>query len=74
MQINDPKMIEKVIVRGIKLQEEMSHLKNASTERSVNNPQLLWENFKEEIRKIAKSQDKKAYHKVQLRIRNKEKD
>jgi hypothetical protein len=55
--IDDPKTIEKLNQRGIKLQEDMAELKNANTNCETNNPQMLWETFKEEVKKIAKSQN-----------------
>jgi hypothetical protein len=72
--INDPKTIEKVIQQGIKLQEDMAELKNMNTDHETNNPQMLWETFKDEVKKIAKSQNRKAYHKITSKIRNLEQD
>jgi len=52
----------------------MTELLNANEDRETNNPQLLWETFKDEIKKIAQSQNKKAYHKMTSKIQNMEKD
>src|SRR6266851_2920321 len=52
----------------------MAELKNTNTNHKTNNPQLLWETFKEEVKKIVKSQNKKAYHKITSKIRNLKKD
>jgi hypothetical protein len=52
----------------------MAELKNANTNHETNNPQMLWETFKEEVKKIAKSQNKKAYYKMTSKIRNLEQD
>jgi exonuclease III len=72
--LEDPKTIDKVVTRGIQLQNDMSDLKDLNLDRETNNPQMLWETFKDEIKKIAKSQNKKAYHKMTSKIRNLEKD
>jgi len=49
-------------------------LKNEGTDRAVNNPQLLWETFKNEIKKITKHENRKTYHKMTSKIHNIEKD
>jgi hypothetical protein len=72
--IDDLKTIEKVIQQGIKLQEDMAELKNMNTDHETNNPQMLWETFKKEVKKIAKSQNKNAYHKITSKICNLEQD
>jgi hypothetical protein len=72
--INDPKTIEKVIQQGIKLQEDMAELKNMNTDHETNNPQMLWETFKKEVKKIAKSQNKNTYRKITSKICNLEQD
>ena len=74
MLIEDPKTIEKISRRGIQLQNDMTELLNTNEDRETNNPQLLWETFKDEIKKIAQSQNKKAYHKMTSKIQNMEKD
>jgi hypothetical protein len=73
-QIEDPKTIKKIINRGIQLQDQINDLKNEGTDRDINNPQLLWETFKNEIKKIAKHENRKTYHKMTSKIRNIEKD
>ena len=72
--IDDLKTTEKIIQCRIKLQEDMTELKNTNTDCTMNNLQLLQETFKEEIKKIARSQNKKAYHKMTMKICNLEKD
>jgi hypothetical protein len=73
-QIEDHITIEKVIKRGIQLQEDIKDQKDSNTDRETCNPQLLWESFKSEIKKIAISQNKKTYHRVTSKICNLEKD
>ncbi len=72
--IDDPKTIEKVAQCRIKLQEDLAELKNANTNHKTNNPQLLWETFKEEVKKIVRSKNKKVYHKITSKIHNLKKD
>ena len=59
-QIEDLKTIKKIINRGIQLQDQIDDLKNEGTDRYVNNPQLLWETFKNEIKKITKHENQKT--------------
>ena len=72
--IEDQNTTEKIIRRGIQLQKDLSELREANTDRATNNPQLLWESFKLEIKKIAQCQSKKTYHKLTSKIRNLERD
>ena len=73
-QIEDHITIEKVIKRDIQLQDDIKDHKDSNTDRETNNPQLLWESFKSEIKKIAISQNKKTYHRITSKICNLEKD
>jgi len=73
-QIEDPITIEKVIKRGIKLQEDMKDLNDLNIDRETSNLQLLWETFKSEIKKITINQNKKTYHKITSKICSLEKD
>jgi len=50
--IEDQNTMEKIIKQGIQLQNDLSELKEANIDRATNNPQLLWESFKLEIKKI----------------------
>jgi hypothetical protein len=52
----------------------MKDLQDSNPNRETNNPQLLWESFKSEIKKIAISQNKKTYHRITSKICNLEKD
>ncbi len=73
-QIEDQNTLGKIVKRGIKLQEKINDLKENNIDRATNNPQLLWESFKTEIKKIAKSQSKKMYHKITSKIRSLKED
>jgi len=72
--IEDQNTMEKIIKQGIQLQNDLSELKEANIDRATNNPQLLWESFKLEIKKITQCQSKKTYYKLTSKIRNLEKD
>jgi DNA-binding winged helix-turn-helix (wHTH) protein len=67
-QINDQKTIKQIVKRGIQLQTDISDQNSTNTDQNTSNPQMLWETFKVEIRKIAKSQNKKAYHRMSTKI------
>ena len=72
--IEDQNTIEKIIKRGIQLQNDINEYKANNVDRNITNPQILWETFKTETKKIAQSQSKKTYHKITTKIRNLEID
>jgi hypothetical protein len=56
------------------VQKDLDEWKMTGTERTESNPQVLWETYKTEIRKIAQNQSKKTYHKIMSKIRKLEED
>ena len=56
------------------LQENLDMLDNGEADRNEVNLQLLWEAFKKDIQKIAKTHTNKARHKTATMIRNLEID
>jgi len=46
-------MIEKIIKQGIQLQNDINEYKANNVDRNITNPQILWETFKTETKKIA---------------------
>jgi hypothetical protein len=51
--IEDQNMIEKIIKQGIQLQNDINEYKANNVDRNITNPQILWETFKTETKKIA---------------------
>ena len=72
--LTDEDLIEKIVKRGITLQENLDKLDRRESNRNEVNPQLLWEEFKKDIQKIAKAHTNKARHKTATMIRNLETD
>jgi hypothetical protein len=66
--LNDTKLIEAIIARGIRLQYNLKDIKNRLTDRRLSNPQQLWQDFKRDIRAIAKAQIKVKYYKMNTHI------
>ena len=67
--LNDAKLIEAIIARGIRLQYDLEDIKNRRTDRRLSNPQRLWQDFKRDISAIAKAQIKAKYYKMNTHIR-----
>lgn len=70
---NDP-LMKKVERRGNKFLADVNKLRFERTERDEENPQTLWESFKEDVTKLAKDEAKKSFHKLGSRIKAIEKD
>ena len=60
--INDESLIDKVAKRGMIIQEKLDQLERGETNRNENNPQILWDEFKTDIQKIAKNHTNKTRH------------
>ena len=58
--LSDMNLIEKIIKRGILVQENINILKQRETNQEETNPQTLWEDFKSDIQKIVKNQSNKT--------------
>ena len=72
--LSDETLINKVIQRGMQLQESFDKLDRGETNRDETNPQHLWDDFKTDIQKIAKNHTNKTRHKSTIMIKNLEKD
>ena len=72
--INNASLIEKVAKRGMILQDRLDRLEREETTRAETNPQILWEEFKSNIQKIAKKHTNKTRYKTETMINTLEKD
>ena len=72
--LDNDQLLEAVSEWGIKLQEDLNHLRSHNTERTTSNPQLLWKDFKKDISMIAKKHTCNSYHKLGSHINHLEKD
>ena len=72
--LKDETLIEKVAKRGLTIQENLDKLERGETNRNETNPQILWDDFKLDIQKIAKDHTNKSHHKTTSMIKNLEKD
>lgn len=72
--LKNNKFTEKVIARGIRLQDAIENPKCDSPERHGESPQLLWERFKEDIQEIAKELLAEIHYRINSRIVRLEKD
>lgn len=60
--------------RGMELETDLARISSENTDRETENPQTLWEAYKEDIAKLAKETAKKSYHKLNSRTEAIEKD
>jgi hypothetical protein len=67
-------LMSKVDQRGIRLETDLARINSENTEREIENPQTLWNAYKEDIAKLAKDTARKSYHKLNSRIEAIEKD
>ena len=72
--LKNRKLIEMVITRGIKLQEDLENIRTQNTNRETTNPQRMWRDFKGLIQAAAKGTMKETYYRVNSRARTLEKD
>jgi len=72
--LNNERLLEAVSVRGTKFEEDLDYLKTHNIERSISNPQLLWNECKKDFSIIAKKHVRSSYHKISSRIEHLEKD
>ena len=72
--LNNARLLEALSERGLKLQEDLDHLSTHNVDRSISNPQLLWNECKKDFRTIAKQHMRDSYHKISTRIDLLEKD
>ena len=72
--LSDETLIDKVAKCGITLQEKLDDFNPEETNRDETNPQRLWDEFKSDIRKIAKTHTNKTKHRTATMIKNLEKD
>ena len=63
-----------VVDRGHSLQSDIANVKETLTDRNTTNPQLLWNQFKDDIKTIAKNHNRDSYHKITSRTMRLEKD
>jgi exonuclease III len=72
--LNDENLIKKIVKQGQTIQESLDKLDRGDTNRNETNPQILWEDFKTDIQKIAKTHTNKSRHKTASMIKCLEKD
>jgi exonuclease III len=62
--LDNAKLIKTIIDRGIRLQHDLEDTQNRWVDRRLTNPQWLWQDFKRDIKAIAKAQIKAMYYKI----------
>ena len=72
--INNKKFIECVIEKGRQLENDIENLESEEVDRNTDNPQRLWEIFKDCIIEIAKDVLGTSHHKINTKIKLLEKD
>ena len=72
--IENKDFIQAVVARGIKLQNDLDNLRQENTERSISNPQRLWDAFKADVQSIAKEKMKNTHYKINSKVNRLEKD
>ena len=72
--LKNKKLIEIIITRGIKLQNDLEDIRTQNADRETTNPQRLWRDFKGLIQEAAKGTMKETYYKVNSRAKTLEKD
>ena len=73
--LGDKKIMEWVVKRGIRLQNDINSILAPPYERSaMNNPQTLWKTFKSETTEWVAREAKLKHHKCRTKIKNLKKD
>ncbi|KAF8494913.1 hypothetical protein F5888DRAFT_1635839 [Russula emetica] len=72
--ITNETLIDKVIGKGIQVQTRIEEIANTPADQRQDSPQILWKEFKSEIRTTAKKETRNDNHKIHTRIRLLEKD
>jgi exonuclease III len=72
--LQNKKLITAVVNRGIKLQADTENATRERIDRNNVNPQLLWKQYKEEIKTTAKQHNRDTYHKLSSRVTSLRKD
>ena len=73
--LKEEKVIKRIVKEGMKLQQEIEHLKqNPGTRNAEMNPQTLWHNFKKEITKTMEKDAKKPHYKCITKLKKLKKD
>ena len=73
--LSDKKIMEWVVKKGIKLQEDLKAIRTSPNGRTTtNNPQLMWKTFKSEVTEWVAREAKIKHHKCRSKIRNLRKD
>ena len=67
--LNDIVLMDRIEDRGIQLQSDIEKFLETNTPREMKNPQILWEIFKDDIRKLAKESADKAHHRKTSKIK-----
>ena len=72
--MSNKKFIERVIETGCQLEKDIENLEIEGVDRNTDNPQCLWEIFKDYIIEIAKDVLGTSHHKINTKIKLLEKD
>jgi len=72
--LKDEKLMKRINDKGVKLQAELTRIRVERIDREEENPQTLWETFKQEVKLAIKETEKKCHHKLTSRIKAIEKD
>jgi hypothetical protein len=66
--ITNDALIDKVVRKGIQVQTKIEEIVNTPAEQRRDNPQILWKDFKSEIRATAKKESRGENHKIKMWI------
>ena len=72
--LHDKKLTQTVIDKGVKLQTDLENTAREQIDRNTTNPQLLWNQYKEDIKTAAQHHNKETHHKITSRVTRLQKD
>ncbi len=72
--INNDALIDKIIKKGIQTQTKIEAIMNTPVQQRQENLQILWKDFKADIKMIAKKETKNEKHKTSTKMRGLEED
>ncbi|KAI0273036.1 hypothetical protein BGY98DRAFT_936483 [Russula aff. rugulosa BPL654] len=72
--LNEEPLLDAIVAKGKIIQTKLENLQNGLTTRDETNPQTLWEDYKIDLQKIAKSKADKFHYKATSRIKRLDQD
>lgn len=72
--LNEKQLLDEIVTKGKEIQTKLMTLQEGLTTRDEINPQSIWEDFKNDLQKIAKRNANKSHYKATNRIKKLEHD